>query len=86
MESLLPSSVCSVIRISRVKVGQSNYEEWRTLTPSVVRVGNNKVCLDNVSTKDGSNFVPQLCGFLIGLGIHLALVLKSICAHLLAEG
>jgi hypothetical protein len=84
MESLLPSSVCSVIRISRERSDNAKQKD-STLTPSLIHVGNNTPSLDKVSTKDGCDFVLQLYGFLIGLGLRLALVLKSIRAHLLAE-
>lgn len=85
MESFLPSSVCSVIRISREKVRQSNNEKQRPPTPSLVRAGSNTLGLNKVFTKDSRNFVPQSYGFLVGFEIRLSLVLKSIRAHLLAE-
>ena len=87
IEALSPSSVCSVIRISREKVSKARQRQKQkgTLTPFLVRVGSNALCLNKVSTEDCCNFVPQLYGSLIGRGIRLALVLKSICTHLLAE-
>ena len=86
MESLLPSSVCSVIRISREKVRQSNNEKQCIPTPSLIRAGSNALCLDKVFTKGGRNFVSQPYRFLVGLEIRLTLVVKSIRAHLLSEG
>ena len=86
MESLLPSSVNSLIRIPREKVKQSNENIWNTLTPSLIRTGSNTSCLDKVSAKNGRNFVSQLHGCLVGFGVRLSLMLKSIRAHFLAKG
>jgi len=85
MESLFPSSVYSVMRISWKKVRQQRSKQKNILTPFLVFVRSNTLCLNKVSTKDGCNFVPQLYGFFVDLGVRLALVLKSIRAHLLAK-
>lgn len=85
MESLLPSSVCLVIRSSSKKVRQCKKEKQGALTPPFILSGRNQLSLDEVFTKDGCNLVPQPYGFFIRLGILLALVLESIRAHLLAK-
>ena len=66
--------------------GQVEHSEVKSIpTPPLISAGSDTVCLDKVSTKDGRDLVPQLHGFLIGLGIRPALVLKRVSAHLLAE-
>jgi len=58
---------------------------WNALTPPLLIAGSNALCLNKVSTEDCRDFVRQLHGSLINREVRLALVLKGIPTHLLAE-